>query len=378
MKKIIRIAIIAISLVIFTQSLISFFHTATTFTPDFSIFYHSALNILHGKSIYHDISFYTAFNYPFTTALLYIPFTFLPYQVAQEIFVVLNIMCAFGCVFLSFRIMRINPTFPLFFFIVSLFLFSFPTKYTIGMGQSNLMGYACVLFSFLLWQRKRLTFSLLFFILAVILKPTLGFLILFYIVKREWKYTLRFFASLCIIFLVFPFLLGKGNEVTIYVKDIIPHLFTMSGREVYYNQGFSGFISRIFPQLFIRSIFSNIFAVSMISLIFVTRKVDSEKLFAVLLTSLVLLDALSWQHHFVFLLLPLLLVAQIALKQNNKVHILLFIFIYLLIAGNIKNPLFFQQFPDSLVLSHAFFGSILLLVLLIKQESTQSALVKVR
>lgn len=366
MNKLFPIFICFVSFFLFSQTLFSFFHAATTFTPDFSIFYQSAKDVLHNTDMYHDQTLYTFFNYPITTTFFYLPFTFLSYVTAQEVFVVINIFAAIFCVFVSFKILKWHVSFFIQFFVIAIFLFSFPTKFTIGMGQSNLIAYVCILCSYYFYQNKKIAASIALFILAIILKPIVLFLIIFYFFKKEWIYILWLCACLTSVFLGFPILLGKGNAIDIYIKEIIPRLNTTAGREVYYNQGLTGFTARLTTNIFFRKYITELLSLSILIIVFVKKYSSDTQLFSLLLTVLVLINPLSWQHHFVLLLLPFLFCIQKVLREKNFLSKLFLTGSYFLIVGNIKNPSLFTGLLGAFILSHAFWGTIGLFILLLQ------------
>lgn len=75
-----------------------------------------------------------------------------------------------------------------------------------------------------------------------------------------------------------------------------------------------------------------------------------------------ILNPFSWQHHFVFLLFPLISVYLYLIKTHTKNAWLFVILLisYLLTAANIKYP---EKLPD-LFQSHVLYGSMLLFYLI--------------
>lgn len=370
MNKKLSFLLFFLSFLLLAQSSYSLFHAITSFTPDFSIFYGAGLHTIHNKSVYHDLSLFTLFNYPLITAFLYIPFTFFPYNVAQVLFATLSISAGILSVILSLKIIKKSFPFPLLIFVISLFLFVFPTKFTIGMGQSNLIGYACLLSSYYFYERYAFKRSLFLFVLAVLFKPVFGFLLLFYLLKKDLRYVFFSLISICAFIFLLPFLFGKGREVIVYVGDIIPHLLTMTGREIYYNQGLSGFAARLIPSLSLRSLVTNTTTLALLITLWLYRKANSTTLFSLLLTVLVIIDALSWQHHFVFLLLPFLFTITQIIKHKQPVMLLLLFLSLVLVTINLKTPSLLHQFPASLFLSHTFYGAVLLFLLQLRLMKT--------
>lgn len=119
----------------------------------------------------------------------------------------------------------------------------------------------------------------------------------------------------------------------------------------------------------IRVIFTNIFsAIFVLGLIYysLSKKINENVLFSLFLTVLLLIDGLSWQHHFVWLIFPYIVVYQYLKKDKKVWHWLITLLSYLFVSWNFKNPQIFNTFPQSLVLSNTFYANLLLLLALIK------------
>lgn len=356
-----------ISLCILIQTTRAFFTVATTYTPDASIFYTSAKDVLQHTSPYTDKTLFTAFNYPLVTAIFFIPFTFIPYFYTQIGLVVLNSTLLEISIFLSTKLLKQKLSWIAGFFLFCTFLLFFPFRFTVGMGQVNMIGFVLILWSFFLWTKNRMLFSSVLFVVAICIKPILLFLLLFFLFQKSWKWLsitlllLLGFVGASVFF--FP------KQYAMYLTTVIPHLLTVRGREVYYNQGLSGFIARLTTNTFIQT-YVTLFLDSCVFLftIFFGLKKKPVIFFSILLTTLLIIDSLSWQHHFVFLILPFITLYFFLKRKKfkQKKYAVLFLLSFVLVAVNIKNPQFFASFPASLILSHQLYGTLLLLFLEIK------------
>lgn len=363
-----KVTIGVFCLFILLQSVHSFTRVATTFTPDASIFYKSANDLIHEVSPYSDKTLYTAFNYPPITALFFIPLLVLPYQLVQIFLLILNCILLGVSLLLSFKILQKKWSWTLGTLFFCLGLIFFPFRFTVGMGQVNMVGFALLLGSFLLWQRQKTGVSSLLFVLAVCIKPVLLFLVLFFIMQKSWKW-LMCTGSLLVGVVGISFLLFSKFYL-IYLTSVVPHLLTTSGREVYFNQGLTGFVARLTTITLVRSVISLVAELAFTGVaLWFGRKKKPEVFFGILLTTLLLVDSLSWQHHFVFLLLPFIVAWQYRIKKLWYTVLLGVSFI--LVAANIAHPQILQNFPSSLVLSHVFYGTILLGILLQLLPSTK-------
>ncbi len=357
-----KLLVICLSSIVFIYTSISLYKIITTTAPDFSVFYYATQDILRLHNPYTDKSLFTVFNYPVITSIVFSPFALIPYQFAQGVFILLSWLSLLLIIYVSLKLVN-KLTRQIFLFCSSLALLSFPVKFTFGMGQSNLIAYALLLSGFYFYQQKKILFTVLLLTLAIIFKPVFCFLLLFFLLQKSWK--VFFITSITLVFCNFITLLLDYNDTLFYIISVVPHLFTTTGREVYYNQGILGFISRLTGSLLLRGRITMVSNLGIVSYLTVKRRADLNLLFSLFLITLVLVDSLSWQHHFVFLIFPFIVVGEEILKQKNKVAISLLIFAYVLVNANIKHPQTFNYFPVNILLSHVFYGAILLFGILV-------------
>ncbi|MEN9328798.1 MAG: hypothetical protein RI947_1606 [Candidatus Parcubacteria bacterium] len=343
----------------------AFFHIATSLAPDFSVLYFSTKNLLHHANPYTNKNLYTFFAYPPVTTLLYIPFTFLPYVIAQFIFLSLSIVSIGGLVYTSLRIICGKIAVNSFLIVLALFVFAFPTKFTIGMGQSNLIALLFILVGY--WYKdKKHGVCVILTAIAVILKPVLLF-VLFYYLLRKQVHILISTMIVGLIFLAMSVILYGASIHMYYIQHVIPELMVTTGRDVYYNQGILGFVSRIVTDIPTRQNISGGAILLMFGslMLLARKKVADNDLLAVILSALVLIDTLSWQHHFVFLLFPFIhyYVRYYDSEEHTSLGILFYL-TYILVALNIRSPSLVSGITTPLILSHQFAGATLLYSLL--------------
>lgn len=333
---------------------------ATSFEPDFSIFYHSTQDVFFHVSPYTDTKLFTDFNYPLATTLFFFPLLLFSYQCAQILFTALSLLAVVGAVYVSFRLNKKKITYA-FLIIVSLVFLSFPTKFTIGMGQVNLIAYALLLWGFYYSQQKKNTASLVFLVVAVLLKPVVGLSLFVLLLEKEWKLLFLTFAGIISTIFVFPYFFHMPQSNYLFFNTLARQ--SLAGREVYYNQGISGFVARCVQNMRLRYVLTVLVTLALGLLGWVLlRKGNFVKKLSILLTLLVLVDPLSWQHHFVFLILPFCTVwfTIQKRKQNNLLYKVLFFASYFLVVWNFKNPNAYIAFPLSLLLSNQFYAALLL------------------
>lgn len=354
-----------------------------TYTPDFSVFYQTAVDILRGSSVYTGKTIFTSFSYPLISGLFFVPFAFLPYQVSQTLFLFLNVIALLGISLIIPLILLNKRSLFLSLWIFAFSYLSFPTKFTLGMGQINIIAYfSLMLCLFMLrlesYRHVRITPLLVgfFFALAIILKPILAFLTLFFILQKQWKVLFMSFGLI-----IFTFLLGAivdhkaVLDYVYYLQKVIPAVSKPVGKEIYYNQGLMSFIFRIIHQNIWRLVFSyaGIISIFLIGLYKVWKSKNILYKFSLLLCIIPILDTLSWQHHFVILIFPFCYVAFVFIKIKKWKSLFILLFSYLLVSTNIAHPEIFIRFPFSLILSNTFYGVFLLfIIMLIQFEDLQS------
>lgn len=134
----------------------------------------------------------------------------------------------------------------------------------------------------------------------------------------------------------------------------------------YYNQSLSAFLIRGWSSLELESILRSIIGAVLILISFIIvwkfKKNDKSGLLSIsfLITLSIIVNTFSWQHHFVWLIIPLFITFYY-IKNNHlgKQYYLFLGLSYLLMAVNMKNPSSFPIF----VQSHVFYGAILLYIL---------------
>ena len=344
----------------------SLYKIITTFAPDFSVYYQAGWSIVHAKSLYVGFHAFTAYNYPPITSLIFIPFSFLPYTLAQGIFVLISAISLVFSALLCLKILKQNISFSSVLLIVSLSFLSFPTKFTLGMGQSNLLACFFLLSSLLFYTKKKMLLVSMFFVIACFLKPILILFVFFFLLEKQWKILFSvFLLFLFCLLLQIAFVPKSFPDSVYYVTTVLPKLMDWHGRSVYYNQGIVGFVFRTFGENQLNLFLSDIMSVAilLISLIKAATKHALGKA-ALLLATIPLIDSLSWQHHFVFLLFPFCYMFFTVYQFRNWKALALLIVSYLLVSINIKTPGVLQMFPVNFLLSHTFYGAFLLWIVL--------------
>jgi len=350
----------------------SLFKIVTTTAPDFSGFYKATVYLLHHMNPYNPKT--GIIIIPPQSMLFFVPFSLLPYQIAQTIFVMLSAITVPIIIFISVKLIYKEFSYYTVLFFTSLAFIAFPTKFNLGMGQVNLFALMFFLVGYYLYRKELFTTSGIFIAIAFLIKPILVFMILFFILQRAWK-TILAIAVTGVFFVVLSLMLFGISVDFYYVQVIIPHLLgSTEGREVYYNQGFMGFISRLTQNLLFRKYSSSVFDIVILlsSIIIIQKQKFSEfSQLAIFFTMLLLVHTLAWQHQFVFLIFPFIYIVSVVWKKMKYFLLGLVLFAYLLVSWNFKNPSLYIHFPENLLLSHTFFGAVLLFILLFYTQLKQ-------
>lgn len=368
--KLLKILIAGIFVFSFIWISVSILKIVSSEAPDFRVLWTFANHLRAGENLYLNQDISIPNPYPPFTSLFYYPLTFLPYTKAQASFIFLIFASLVATVIVSLRL--VTGKIPIWMFLssCSLVFLSFPAKFTLGMGQQNSVAFLLLLFSYLFYRNKSPVLSGILLGLSVSFKPVLGFVVLFFVIEKAWMVISWAFVTF-IAEAAFIFSITKLNLFGDWIKQTLLYL-PLTGREVYYNQGFVGFISRITqkPLLIKNSLI--FFSLSVMSgIIFAVRKAkDKNLVFSLFIISVLLLDTLSWQHHFVWLIFPFVTLAYHIGKSKNAVLSALIVAAYLLVGWNFKTPM---DYP-AILLSNQFYGAIILwglnFYLLLKEKST--------
>src|SRR3990167_9555022 len=178
-------------LILFFVSLISILRSLTliifSIAPDFGVLLMGAADLIRGNNPYINPRLFTGIGYPPNTLLFYLPFSLLPYQFAQVLFTFLSFGSFLGIIIISFQILKEKFSWLTFLVVFSLSLLSFPTKFTLGMGQNNLIAFLLLLLAYFFYKEGKLGRAGIILGLAISFKTIFVFFILFFVLKKQWK-----------------------------------------------------------------------------------------------------------------------------------------------------------------------------------------------
>lgn len=326
--------------------------------PDFEVLYNSALLALKHQNPYTSNTLSTPVNYPPIALVLLFPLVLFPLSIASKIWIVISILSLIGTLFV------LNKVYPSSWLLVAILffatVFSFPFKFTLGMGQVNLilLFLIAAFFFFVSKGKNYLAATSLSFAVALKLFPIFLFLPL--ILKQKWKiisFALAFGFLISVLALIYV-----GKEVNVYYfQNTLLDLFSKRF-EFYYNQSITGFLSR-FDVFNNYILLGRLVLIGISLLVIIKKKFDLINSLALFIILILLINHFSWQHHLVLLLLPYYFILRYV---KTKFVLFLTVLSYLLTSFNIKHPQIFESVLfGNVILSHGFFGMLLLWIIYI-------------
>ncbi|MGB9637548.1 MAG: glycosyltransferase 87 family protein, partial [Microgenomates group bacterium] len=191
--------------------------------------------------------------------------------------------------------------------------------------------------------------------------------VVYFLLKKKFKVFVFGLVSMAILFLASGLVFGF-NLWREYFTKVVPATFEIGRKYIYYNQAASGFFSRVINNgnnaAIATIIFSFLVLAVTLSLLLRQKEVDAFG-YSLVISTILLINSFSWQHHFVWLVFPFLTVFAYLRGHSNRKLQVLTVVAYLLVAFNIKKPeLFVRSFFGKILLSHVFWGNLLLWLLL--------------
>lgn len=336
--------------------------------PDFNTQYYVPHLVFSGIDPFSSNKYlFTPQVYPPTSLFFFMPFSLINFEIAAHIYTIGSIISLLFSLFILSRIFKTEFFGKTNLILMTFVMIFFPVKFTLGMGQVNNYILLFLTLGLFFISRNKEIYSGIFFGLAIVIKffPLLA-LPYFLIIKKTGILIGIFITFLLSIFLVLFFV---PMEVTINFFKIFPDLVS-SWKLDYYNQSLGGFIGRIFgvnsASVLIKNFMSLLFI--LITLIIVVNYKSKNMwgqlhIIGIIINLNLIINTFSWQHHFVWMIIPFYSTFYFVLYNNlSKINYWVLLFSYILIAGNISNPL---SLPI-LFQSHVFYGAVLLFILQIR------------
>ncbi len=328
---------------------------------DFNIYYLAGRDLLVGRELYKNPQIDN--NYPPSALLFTLPFSQMPQQAAEKIWTISSLFFLISSIIIVLKsVNKYSVTNVLLVF--SIAIWTFPVKFSFGLGQINFLILFFYSLSIYFSIRKKDSLAGMFLGLAAAIKLTPLLLVLFLWRKRRFTSVLTaFFTFLCL--QLIGLLAFSSTNTFNYVFQVLPNIPTV-GNAAYYNQAITGLLARagLSNQI---SWFINYLGLGFL-VILLLKLVKSEKVaplrelmeYGGFIILSLLGAGLAWQHHFIWLLIPII---GLWFSSKNKNLIL---FVLILIGSNLKNP---ELIPNwaKIGLSHVGIGTGIVLFLLFKK-----------
>ncbi len=334
---------------------------------DFSVYYQYSKLFLAGGNPY-TLSPQTRIplNYPPSSLLSFIPFTIFTQRDAQMIFTILSLIALL--VSCNALLSYFGFSRPARLILLSLALQNFPTKFTLVLGQVNMVILFFIIFSFIWEQKKRYKLSGIALGLATMIKPITLPLFIYFLIRKKITVIKNGLSLLLIsngvMLLIFPYL---GS----YFWERIPYLIGQTATSVnLYDQSLRAFLIRVGLPGYALSIIAVLILYFAAIFNYLRRKNQSDALNSLTFFSLILAittigSSFTWQHHLVFLIPGFFAETLYFLKSKSALRGILLATSFVLVS---------YHFPDiahppttnPFLISHSLMGSLLLIGLLLK------------
>lgn len=297
---------------------------------DFSVYYGAAKTFSQGKNVYAELYGGVPFNYPPSILPFLVPFTWLPLRISQILFTIIS----FSSLAVSFYYLKkilhtiqIKISQPFFLILLAFAYQTFPVKFTLVLGQINLIVLALTVasvyyYAISIHHDKNYYLSLILFSIASCLKVFPLYLLALFFIRKDY----RFFILSLVLF-------GLGNvaggttNLMFFMTHVYPSLTNLLSYPNYYDQSLFALGMRLQIPALIAKLITSVLALFMELAIllhykrnFHDEKVKNSNHIFIICTFLILAlssisGPFSWQHHLVFAY-PLIFLFSIQYKNN--------------------------------------------------------------
>jgi len=320
----------------------------------------SGLNPYH--YLYGQLSDKIPFNYPPSSLIALLPFHFLPIKAGETLLTVLSFISICLVIWLVIKLSHIKVSTPLFLIICAFFMQTFPVKFTLILGQVNLIVLALTFLSLYLYLTHTYKHSYLLAIILLSLAASLKIFPLLILAPIFLKKDYKFVFSVIGLFLILN-LIPYPKLFSEYFFDIFPKLSLATSSPNFYDQSIYAFLFRLTSNAVIsKYLAEGLVLVLFLNILRAFKKQDLVFSASYLLAIFSIGSSFSWQHHLVFAY-PLILILLLRNIQKNRyslIHLIPFLLIWVIMILHFPNE-------ASSPLSNPFFASyqtITLLVLL--------------
>jgi len=277
---------------------------------DFEVNYKAGKRLRAGESLYQVEDGHFMFKYLPSSALLYLPLSFLPLNAAKAFWYFLVVLCLCSLVYVSNKILHLREK-------ESVYLFIFPPLILgkfflreLHLGQINALVTVILLFMiwFLIPEKKALpshreTYAGLLWGLATALKPYALIFLPYFLLKKKWKTVLSGLGFLFLTLLVPSVFYGFRGNMNL-LKEWISTL-SRSTLALLNSQDNISIIALFMKwtdnqniSLLLSGLVISLFAILVLTVILIGRKIDRASVLecSILLILIPLISPLGWDY----------------------------------------------------------------------------------
>lgn len=334
------------------KALVSLYRIITTTAPDFAYYYEAAQEVT--RRVSNPIHLL-----PPPSFLIFAPLSIMPYGLAQGIWVAVSFVCLIAVIWQVTAAAGIRDRWARS-GVTALAYLSFPTQFTLGMGQVNLIALWLLVISAVWETQKKSIYASGLFALAILLKPELILLVPVFLLARRWKFVMGLVAFLGAAIVVSLMVFGV-RAFTGYSERMSAAAAGWRDVGIYYNQSLSGLLSRMGDTggNWYVGLSALIIAITVYALI--KRRAVFPQVLWETVPLFLLVEPIAWQHHFIFLIPTYLVLWKRKQSLGTAVYLAVS---YFLVSLNFAAPGFLDTMPLGwLTLSHVTMGTLILWVM---------------
>ena len=346
-----RIIILIVGLLVNTSLLVNYGNESSDFVSD----YFPAYSLRNGGAIYgEDIanlekkmlgaSKIQNFHPPFN-ALLFLPFSFLPYNKA---FVVLGVMSLILLLLINQLVVRGLELNNEWFLNYACFtLCWYPVLCCLILGQSSMIIAACLIGGWFNLRLKKEYIAGFLFAIATLMKLFPGLVLLYLLILKQWRALIAMVSFIVIGLSLTAFIVGLDDMRTYAVIMVFRDIDDYRGYVL--NHSIGGIVTRLFgkpmgwfePLVELPYIASLLIILLSIGILIYTtlklremaaKKERADDAFALTLVTMLLLSPITWSHIFPVLILPMGLLLREYIDEPSPKTLRLFLFILFLVS----------------------------------------------
>lgn len=307
-----RVAIIIIVLVLFLAIGQIFFNIISTLLKrdlvDFLVYYEAVEKFLQKSNPYVYLYGLTKpgipFNYPPSALLILSPLYLLPIKIGQVLLSIISVCFFAMTLWIVKKLVKINISFIHFLILLIFFIQTFPTKFTLILGQVNFVVLGFSFLALYLFTHKKGIFYWFFVLLLFSLAAGIKILPLYTLPLFFIMGNFSFVVGVLIFFL-FLNVIPSFSLFVYYYFSLIPS-FVNIGYPSYYDQSLFAFFMRLTNNFHVAKYSSLIVLVVLCLLVFLwfIKQQKSVRnltiVFSLIFAIFSIGNIFSWQHHLVF------------------------------------------------------------------------------